>query len=200
MKPQAICRGCKQELCFESLSWPAMSRSLDNQLEVIRTYNTQHRKRSMNTDVGDHDNLNLASLIGDRWTLLILISAFLGVQRYDGFLTQLYIPPSVLSERLKQLVTNGIFNKTEYQQKPIRHNYILNPKGKALFPFVMTLRQWVVENQGLSNNPIKHADCGKALFIDIVCDQCGHKPWPDELELIAHSETKARLSKSSGQS
>jgi len=184
MEPKVVCRACKENLVFEDIAWPQLNEQLDTQLEEIRTYNTQHRKRvAVKTDA-DVGNSNLASLIGDRWTLLVLIAAFFGIQRYDAFLHRLNTPPSVLSERLKQLVANNIFDKVEYQRNPPRHNYVLTEKGTALFPFVMTLRQWVASNlyQASLCSPLTHSSCGKPLVIDIVCDQCEHKPWPADLE------------------
>ena len=187
MQPKVVCRACKENLVFDDVAWPQLSEQLDTQLEEIRTYNTQHRKRATAKAGSDAGNSNLASLIGDRWTLLVLIASFFGIQRYDAFLNHLNTPPSVLAERLKQLVANNIFDKIEYQQKPPRHNYVLTKKGTALFPFVMTLRQWVAGNLNKDSlsGPLKHSKCGKSLVIDIVCDQCDHKPWPADLEFQA---------------
>jgi len=173
---------CKGELSFDQVEWPNMAKQLDSQLEEIRTYNTQHRKRVNKQSNGDVGNSNLASLIGDRWTLLVLIASFLGVQRYDAFLNSLSTPPSVLSERLKQLVANNIFSKVEYQKKPPRHNYVLTEKGKSLFPFVMTLRQWVASKNDDCASPLRHSSCGKPLKIDVVCDQCNQRPWPSDMQ------------------
>jgi len=177
-------RACKENLEFEDVQWPQFAEHFDSQLEEIRTYNTQHRKRVALKTGSDAGNSNLASLIGDRWTLLVLIASFFGIQRYDAFLSRLSTPPSVLAERLKQLVANNIFDKIEYQQKPLRYNYVLTKKGIALFPFVMTLRQWVASNISEVSlpSPLQHASCGKPLIIDVVCDQCDHKPWPADLE------------------
>lgn len=182
MSPKVVCRACKAELNFDDVAWPNMAKQLDSQLEEIRTYNTQHRKRVNKQAVVDLGNSNLASLIGDRWTLLVLIAAFLGVQRYDAFLNSLTTPPSVLSERLKQLVVNKIFSKVEYQQNPPRHNYVLTEKGKSLFPFVMTLRQWIASESTHCVSPLSHSCCGKPLDIDVVCDQCDHRPWPSDMQ------------------
>ena len=184
MEPKVVCRACKLDLLFDQVAWPQLSQHVESQLDEIRTYNTQHRKRVASVREADIGFSNLASLIGDRWTLLVLISAFFGVQRYDTFIARLNTPPSVLSERLKQLVNNHIFDKVEYQKNPPRHNYILTNKGSALFPFVMTLRQWVAGGLRGENltSPLTHAKCGEPLVIDIVCNQCEHKPWPVDVE------------------
>jgi len=189
MQPKVVCRACKQDLRFEEVTWPQLSQHLESQMDEIRSYNTQHRKRAASMTEAEFGNSNLASLIGDRWTLLVLIASFFGMQRYDAFLTRLNIPPSVLSERLKQLVSNKIFDKVEYQKNPPRHNYTLTSKGNALFPFVMTLRQWVASNLNSENlsSPLTHSSCGLPLVIDIVCGHCDHKPWPADVEFKLHS-------------
>lgn len=180
MKAKVICKACKGALAYSDVVWPDLKQTLGAQLQAIRTFNTQNRKRSSG-DKGVSRNANLAELIGDRWTLLVLIAAFLGTQRYDDFLSRINPPPSVLSERLKQLLNNDVLSKEEYQQNPPRYNYTLSKKGEALFPFVMLLRQWVAAD-GLS--PLKHKACGKPLMIDVVCNHCEHKPWPSDLVLL----------------
>lgn len=179
MQPLVVCRACQQELHFKDIIWPQFASQLESQLNEIRSYNTQHRKRTSNKEEVSLDNANLAVLIGDRWTLLVLIAAFLGTQRYDDFLTRLSSPPGVLSERLKLLVKNSIFKREAYQHNPPRYDYQLTEKGLTLFPFVMTLRQWVASN---TPSPLIHRNCQQALHMEVVCNQCNQKPWPTDLE------------------
>jgi HxlR-like helix-turn-helix len=44
--------------------------------------------------------------IGDRWTMLIVRDAFLGVRRFDDFQRDLGIARNVLSDRLARLVAD----------------------------------------------------------------------------------------------
>ena len=44
--------------------------------------------------------------------------------------------------RLKKLVEAGIFRKTAYRQRPLRHEYRLTDKGAALFTVIVGLKQW----------------------------------------------------------
>lgn len=179
MTPKVVCRACQTEVLFNHVVWPDLSHKLESQLHEIRTYNTQHRKRK--SDVGEQSiNANLASLIGDRWTLLVLIAAFLGTNRYDDFLNRLSAPPAVLSERLKLLVRNRILDRELYQTNPPRYHYLLNDKGRSLFPFVMILRQWVAESYSMPS-PLVHKSCEQPLVMDVVCDQCEQRPWPADL-------------------
>jgi len=83
-------------------------------------------------------------LIGDRWTLLILRSAMFGLRRFDDFQTELGIPRTVLSGRLKALIDGGVMAKQSYKAegKRARPEYILTEMGEALQPALMALMQW----------------------------------------------------------
>lgn len=90
---------------------------------------------------------NLAAsfeLVGDRWSLLILRSAFFGVRRFDDFCADLDIPRTVLSARLKRLVENGIMRRQDYSVpgKRKRPEYLLTPMGEQLrLPF-LAMASW----------------------------------------------------------
>ena len=47
-------------------------------------------------------------IVGERWTLLIIRDAFLGLRRFDEFQESLGIARNVLTDRLKLLVEAGI--------------------------------------------------------------------------------------------
>lgn len=83
-------------------------------------------------------------LIGDRWTLLILRSALFGVRRFDAFQSELSIPRTVLSGRLKALVDTGVFEKNSYKVpgKRPRAEYVLTDMGESLRPVLIGLTQW----------------------------------------------------------
>ncbi|MER2224827.1 MAG: helix-turn-helix domain-containing protein, partial [Rhodococcus sp. (in: high G+C Gram-positive bacteria)] len=50
-----------------------------------------------------------ADIIGDRWSLLIVRDAFDGASRFSQFQRNLGIAKNILTERLKALVEQGIF-------------------------------------------------------------------------------------------
>ena len=82
------------------------------------------------------------SVIGDRWTLMILRDCFMGVRRFDAFQANLGITRHLLAERLKKLEADGMLRKVPYQDKPLRHEYRLTDKAKALFPVLVMLVDW----------------------------------------------------------
>lgn len=183
LSPIAICRECKKPLIFDQVSWQNIETQLTPQMREIVACNSKRRKRDV--PISDEaEPANLASLIGDRWSLLILIASFFGTHRYDDYLKRLNIPPVILSERLKFLRTNRLFSKSEYQNNPPRFDYQLTKKSEALFPFIMILRQWVIENhpnEGQADS-LLHDCCGKPLRIDVMCGSCEQKPWLADIE------------------
>jgi peroxiredoxin len=48
----------------------------------------------------------------------------------------------VLAERLKLLVDAGVLDKVPYQDRPVRHEYRLTPRGRALLPVLIALQDW----------------------------------------------------------
>jgi len=81
-------------------------------------------------------------LVGERWTLLIVRDAFLGIRRFDDFQRSLGIARNILAERLGRLVDEGILERVRYSERPERFEYRLTPKGGDLRVALTALRQW----------------------------------------------------------
>jgi DNA-binding HxlR family transcriptional regulator len=81
-------------------------------------------------------------LVGERWTLLIVRDAFLGVHRFDDFQASLGIARNVLTDRLGRLVDAGIFERVRYSERPERYEYRLTEKGVELRVALLALMQW----------------------------------------------------------
>ena len=81
-------------------------------------------------------------VVGERWTLLIVRDAFLGLRRFDEFQESLGIARNVLADRLNRLVEEGILERVRYSERPERHEYRLTAKGRELNIALTGLRQW----------------------------------------------------------
>jgi DNA-binding HxlR family transcriptional regulator len=90
-------------------------------------------------------------VVGERWTLLIVRDAFLGVRRFDQFQESLGIARNVLTDRLNRLVDEGILERVRYNERPERYEYRLTGKGRDLNVALTALRQW--GDQYLSEKP-----------------------------------------------
>lgn len=118
------------------------------------------------------------SIIGDRWTLLILRDCFLQIRRFDDFQARLGIGRPILADRLQKLVDAFVLTKVAYQEKPLRYEYQLTDKGRDLFPVIMAIVHWGdVHMAGRAGPPLvfHHADCGHTFDPVQVCSACREK-------------------------
>ncbi|MGI9475606.1 MAG: winged helix-turn-helix transcriptional regulator [Hyphomicrobiaceae bacterium] len=129
-----------------------------------------------------------AALVGDEWTLMILREMFLGSRRFDDFLRQTRMSSHLLSQRLKKLEAAGIVKRKAYSDHPPRYEYGLTEMGRALWPVVISLKQWGDRWLGDGEMPVAlvHKGCGAAVEPRMTCLQCGEP-------MDAHA-SEARLS------
>lgn len=126
------------------------------------------------------------SVIGDRWTLLILRDCFLRVRRFEDFQARLGITRPILASRLRKLVTDFVLAKVPYQQRPLRYEYRLTQKGRDLYPVVMAIVHWGdVHMAGKKGRPLlhQHLSCGKTFDPVMVCSGCGEPLDPRQVHV-----------------
>ncbi len=82
------------------------------------------------------------SVIGERWTMLILREAFLGRHRFDEFQNATGIARNILSSRLRDLVRDGIFDRARSEGDSGRVEYRLTRKGLELYPVLIAMMRW----------------------------------------------------------
>jgi DNA-binding HxlR family transcriptional regulator len=82
-------------------------------------------------------------LVGKRWTGAILLVLLGGPLRFSE-IRQLVpeISDRLLSERLKELETEGIVERHVIDDSPVRVEYGLTEKGRALEPTLRSLKSW----------------------------------------------------------
>ncbi len=82
-------------------------------------------------------------VIGERWTLLIARELLMGPKRYTDLLEGLPgIPPSLLSERLKELQAAGVITKAFLAPPAASSVYQLTAAGQALEDILYALGRW----------------------------------------------------------
>ena len=126
------------------------------------------------------------SVIGDRWTLLILRDCFLRVRRFEEFQARLGITRPILADRLRKLVKDFVLAKVPYQERPLRYEYRLTQKGLDLYPIVMSIVHWGdVHMSGRKGRPLlhQHASCGKTFDPVMTCSQCGEPLDPRQVHV-----------------
>jgi DNA-binding HxlR family transcriptional regulator len=82
-------------------------------------------------------------LIGRRWTGAILRALLSGVQRFSDVAGAIPgLSDRMLSERLKELEAEGIVHRLVRAEKPVRVEYLLTSKGRALGVVVEAVSAW----------------------------------------------------------
>ncbi len=119
-------------------------------------------------------------VIGDRWTLLVLRDVFRGTRRFSRIQADLGIARNLLADRLQSLVDAGILERIPYQQRPLRHEYRLTPKGRDLSPALIALMQWGDRWFNADRPPtvLVHDACGTALEQVLRCPACDTEVTP----------------------
>jgi DNA-binding HxlR family transcriptional regulator len=130
------------------------------------------------------------AVVGEKWSLLVLREAFLGVRRFADFQRVLGAPKAVLSDRLATLVEQGVLARVPYQAEGARqrHEYRLTPKGRDLYPTLVALMQW--GDTYLADGPapleLSHTGCGAPVHLELSCAAGHHLAGPREVTPVRH--------------
>ena len=82
-------------------------------------------------------------LIGRRWTGAIVRALLAGVCRFSDLTESIpELSDRMLSERLKELEAEGIVTRTVIPETPVRIEYRLTAKGRALEPVLDAIGAW----------------------------------------------------------
>jgi DNA-binding HxlR family transcriptional regulator len=85
-------------------------------------------------------------LIGGRWTGAILRALLNDVTRFSDLTEAIPgLSDRMLSERLKELEAEGIVERTVIPERPVRIEYRLTEKGRALENVIATISTWAAE-------------------------------------------------------
>jgi DNA-binding HxlR family transcriptional regulator len=124
------------------------------------------------------------SVIGDRWTMLIIRDVFLGIRRFESIQRDLRLTSHRLSDRLRKLVRDGILKRVAYEEHPRRFEYRLTEKGIDLYPLILVMigwgDRWMADREGAPVELV-HRPCGHSIKPELVCPSCKSKIEPREM-------------------
>ncbi len=172
--PSCHCANCQQVIQSGQVAYsPGPGAGLDERL-----VKTRRRSSITSHNVVSTGNVfkNLVHIVGDRWTANLIALAYHGCSRFSQFHSELPVASNILADRLEFLVQEGVFCQAAYQQNPLRFDYQLTDKGKALYPYFITLLQWGDKwcGDGIAVKPMEltHNTCFNLLRAVVVCNQC----------------------------
>jgi DNA-binding HxlR family transcriptional regulator len=117
-------------------------------------------------------------VLADKWTLLILKNATVGMTQFDHFSADLGIADNILSARLSRLVELGLMTRVPYRGVGrTRDEYKLTEAGAAVLPILHRLADWGHQHttvNGAKAEPIRfiHTVCGNAMEPGEHCPSC----------------------------
>ncbi|MBT96154.1 MAG: transcriptional regulator [Acidimicrobiaceae bacterium] len=137
------------------------------------------------------------SVIGDRWTILILRDLFRGVRRFEQLRQDLGIAKNILSDRLSKLYDAGVVIQQPYQNNPIRNEYVLTERGKDLSPSLIALMHWGDKWYADGDPPtiLTHSKCDTALTQITLCPECDVQVTPDQISSRSSTQKVVRVTK-----
>jgi len=134
------------------------------------------------------------SVIGDRWTLLVLRDAFLGARRFEHF-RAVGLTRHRLADRLKRLVGAGVLERVPYQDRPPRFEYRLTDKGRDLYPVIVSLTRWGDRWMAGPDGPpveLVHRECGHTVMPELACPRCTRPVTARDMRVQAGPALRAR--------
>src|SRR5688572_14291724 len=167
MTPELICSLCGQPVTLENTEY-----------EILRMHGRARPPAPLRRRLSSSSRslIDLADLIADRWSLLVLCAGFLGLRRYDDIQDAVGIATNILAHRLMQLVEHGLCSRRQYSEHPPRYEYHLTEKGRDLFPVAFMLMQWgdrwLAPGYG-GNLRVRHKECGWLVRGVVSCGRCG---------------------------
>ena len=173
--PVPQCDHCKQEVRAQDIEWregPGLGWMEPN-------YKRRRQQRNR-TAIAESITLftDAAEVLGDRWSSLVMRSAFTGLNKFDEMLADSAMASNILSDRLSWLVERDFLEAKIYQSKPDRFAYYPTAKAMDYLPILLMLQQWGDRFYGAEQGPpviLRHKTCGHELNLIAACGECGEE-------------------------
>jgi DNA-binding HxlR family transcriptional regulator len=129
------------------------------------------------------------NVVGEKWTFVVMRDVFNGIVRFDDLQEHTGIARPILAKRLATLVDEGLLELVPYRLdgQRTRSQYQLTPKGRDLYPVLITLRQWGDRYLADDTTPIRvnrHKGCGAPVHAVFQCEN-GHIADLDDIEAMS---------------
>jgi len=171
-RPRPVCKCCREEIDACDVSWkegPGVG---------LMKADYSRRRRPSGAGAGVSTPLldEIAQIIGDRWSTLILRSIFTGLNTFQEILEDTAISTNILSERLVDLCRDSVLKRVGDEADARRAHYRLTNKGRDIYPIILSLLEWGDKWRPSPKGPpllLTHKSCGKPLELEMACQACG---------------------------
>jgi DNA-binding HxlR family transcriptional regulator len=116
------------------------------------------------------------AVLGDKWTIEVVMAAFLQVNTFGGFQAHTGMASNILADRLARLTAAGVLRLAPDETDQRRGDYRLTPAGRDLFGLLVCIEAWAdhwLDARTRSPMRLTHRPCGQPLQMRLSCPQCG---------------------------
>ena len=91
-------------------------------------------------------------IIGGKWKIMILcVMDKEGTIRYGDLRRRIFgITNTMLANSLKEMENDGLVERKQYMEMPVRVEYSLTSKAESIVPILLELKRWGEENLRIS--------------------------------------------------
>ncbi|MFC4591206.1 winged helix-turn-helix transcriptional regulator [Sphaerisporangium corydalis] len=127
-------------------------------------------------------------VVGTRSAMILLREVYYGANRFEDLVRRTGLSEAVTAGRLKQMVADELLTRRPYREPGARtrSEYVLTPRGRALFPVLVALMEWGESLQSKTGVEFVHAECGGHLTAEVHCERGHH---------VTLTQTQARLAR-----
>lgn len=88
------------------------------------------------------------NIVGGKWKIMILcVIDKEGTVRYGDLRRSVYgITNTMLATSLKEMENDGLVERKQYMEMPVRVEYSLTAKAESIVPILLQLKKWGEEN------------------------------------------------------
>lgn len=170
-EPKPVCGSCRDDIDPRHMDWT------DGPGTGTMPANYSRRRRiTRSSDRPTQLFDEIAEIIGDRWSSLIIRSIFMGLSRYEEIREDSAIATNILADRLAELTEKEILHKAHHGRNQSRARYRLTQKGRDIYPVLMAILAWGDKYYPDPAGPpllLTHRTCEHALNIGLACSHCG---------------------------
>ena len=174
---QVVCSECNDEIMISDVTYrPGPGAGFSNR-EPLHSMRRSSKPENF-WKLRECSVARTMTVIGDRWTYLIMREAFFGAHRFHDVHNNLGISTNILSHRLNRLLNSGIFEQRVYSESPQRSEYRFTQKGRELYGIMISLMHWGDKWLASTKGPplrLHHTTCDTDFSARIVCSHCKEK-------------------------
>jgi DNA-binding HxlR family transcriptional regulator len=109
--------------------------------------------------------VDATQMLTKRWTVLLIKKLLEGPQRFSEMEGSLLISGRILSERLRELEMEELIKRHVYPDIPVRVEYELTNKGRAMKPIIQEIEIWA--RAWVKQRP----DCNQQLCSEVLTEE-----------------------------